>query len=155
MALLKFFKHCPPNRIEPTFNGRHWSDIEMQNCWNPCIPISNIVPKVAILTIFKPHLLPNGKSDWAKTWWEALGLYRDSALLKPFCYDIHEGFHSSHLEDLQLLGHLELWSRSLMLWSVDYCPSLISMSVGIFSHFWHLHQNHIHDGNHGSFLESL
>ena len=77
-------------------DGRHWSDIEIQ---------------VAILKIFKPHLLQNGKSDWAKTWWDALGQHGDSELLKPFCYGIHDGRHSSHLEDLQLLAHLELCSR--------------------------------------------
>ena len=37
--------------------------------------------------------------------------------------------------------------------SVDYGPSLIHMSVSIFSHFCHLHQNHIHNGNHGAILK--
>ena len=65
-----------------------------------------MVPKVAILKIFKPHLLLNGKSDWAKTRWKALGRHGDSELLKLFCNDIRDGCHSSHLEDLQLLAHL-------------------------------------------------
>ena len=38
----------------------------------------------AILKVFKPHLLPNGKSDLAKTWWEALERHGDSELLKSF-----------------------------------------------------------------------
>ena len=32
--------------------------------------------------IFKPYLLPNRKSDWAETWWEASGQDGDSELLK-------------------------------------------------------------------------
>ena len=39
---------------------------------------------MAILKIFKLQLLPNGKSDWGKTWWVALGRHGDSELLKPF-----------------------------------------------------------------------
>ena len=41
-----------------------------------------MAPKVAILKSFKPHLLLNGKSDLAKTWWEALGWHGNSELLK-------------------------------------------------------------------------
>ena len=36
----------------------------------------------AILKIFKWHLHPNRKSDWAETWWEASEQHRDSELLK-------------------------------------------------------------------------
>ena len=39
---------------------------------------------VAILKFFKWRLLPNRKSDWAKTWLDALELYRDLDLLKWF-----------------------------------------------------------------------
>ena len=39
--------------------------------------------------------------------------------------------------------------------AVDHGPSLIHMSISMFSHFQNLHQNHIHDGNHGSHLVSL
>ena len=101
------------------------------------------------------NLICSWKSDWAKTWWEAFGRHRDSALLKPFCYDIHDGCHSSHLEDLQLLAHLELCSRpayAVVCWHV---LSLIRMSISNFSHFRHLHQNDIHDGLHGSHLGHL
>ena len=67
---------------------------------------------MAVLKILKPHLLLNGMSDCAKTWWEVLGRHGDSDLLKTFCYNILGGHHSSHLEDLLLLTHLELCSRS-------------------------------------------
>ena len=87
---------------------------------------------MAILKIFKPHQLPNGKSDRAKTWWEALGRHGDSELLKPFCYDIHDG---SHLEGLQLLPHLSFAPGQLMPWSIDHGPSLIRMSISKFSQF--------------------
>ena len=40
--------------------------------------------KVAILKIFKPHLLPNGKSDWAETWWEELGRHGEPEMLNHF-----------------------------------------------------------------------
>ena len=38
---------------------------------------------MAILKIFKPCLLPNRKSDWAQTWWEALGWQGDLELCPP------------------------------------------------------------------------
>ena len=126
--------------IEPKLDWQHRSSIEIQNCWKLFW---------AILKIFKPHLLPNVKSYWAKTWWEAFGQNGDSELLKIFCYDIHDGFCSSQFEDLLLSAHLELMS-----WSVDHGPSLILL-VSNFSHFRHLHQNCIHDGSHGGHLESL
>ena len=65
--------------------------------------------------MFKPYLLSNGMSDWAKTWWEALGWHENSELLKTFCYHIHDGRQSSNLEALLL--------------SVVYGQSLISMSI--------------------------
>ena len=55
----------------------------------------------AILKFFKRHLIPNNKSDWAETWWEALESYRDSELLKSFCSRIQDGRHGGHLEILQ------------------------------------------------------
>ena len=72
-------------RIKPKLDLWHQSGIEIQNCWNCSNPISEMAPKVAILKIFKLHLLPDGKSDWAKTWWEAFGWHGDSELLKTFC----------------------------------------------------------------------
>ena len=48
------------------------------------------------------HLLPNRKSDWAKSWWEASQQHRDSELLKSFLSDIQDGRHSGHLEILQV-----------------------------------------------------
>ena len=63
--------------------------------------------RVAILKIFKPLLLLNGELDRAKTWWEALERHGDSELLKSFCYDIQDGRHGGHLENLQLLSALK------------------------------------------------
>ena len=51
----------------------------------------------AILKFFKRHLLPNRRLDWAKTWWEALELHRDSELLKLFCSNIQDGHHGGHM----------------------------------------------------------
>ena len=83
-------------------------------------------------------------SDWAKTWWEALGWHGDSELLKTFCY---------------VLLRYPLWPHfapgQLMPWPVNHGPSLNRMSVSNFPHFRHLHQNHIHDGRQGGHLESL
>ena len=114
-------------RIEPKLDLRHRSNIEIQNCWK--LFWSNIWdgPHVAILKIFKPHLLHNGKSDWAKIWWEAFRRHGNLELLNIFCYDFHDGCRSSHLEELLLLALLEL-----MPWSVDHGLSLIRMSVGNF-----------------------
>ena len=39
---------------------------------------------MAVLKIFKPHLLPNPKSHLAQTWWEALVPHGDLELLKSF-----------------------------------------------------------------------
>ena len=55
----------------------------------------------AILKTFKPHLLPNPKSDWAQTWLEAFGSHGDSELLKSFCSHIQDGHDGGHLENLQ------------------------------------------------------
>ena len=56
---------------------------------------------LSILKIFKWHLLPNRKSDWAETWWEASEQHRDSEWLKSFCSDIQDGCYSGHLENLE------------------------------------------------------
>ena len=54
------------------------------------------------------------------------GWHWDSELLKNICYDIHDGRHSSHLENLLLLAHLELCSRSAyaMVYPSSLCPSV-------------------------------
>ena len=94
-----------------------------------------MVPKLAILKIFKPHLLPNGKSDLAKTWLMALGRHGNLKLLKRFCYDTYDGRHSSHFEGLQLLTLLELCIRSAYAvdYVVDHGPSLVRMFVSNFT----------------------
>ena len=55
----------------------------------------------AILKTVKPHLLRNPKSDWAQTWWMALGPYGGLELLKSFHSDIQDGRHVGHLGNLQ------------------------------------------------------
>ena len=77
----------------------------------------------------------NGKSDWAKNWWKALGPHGDSELLKLFCHNIYDGGHSSHLEALQLLAHLEHCSSQLMPWSVDHDQSIIVCTSVVFCIF--------------------
>ena len=77
----KIFKpHLFPSWIELKLDGRNWSDIQIQKFWNDSVPISKMTATVAILKIFKPRLLKNGKWDWAQTWWEALGWHRDIEL---------------------------------------------------------------------------
>ena len=51
-----------------------------------------------IMKISKQHLLLNGNSDWAKTWWEGLGQHGDLELIKLFCYDIQNSRHGGLLK---------------------------------------------------------
>ena len=77
--------------------------------------ISKMATAGAILKVFKWHLLPYYKSDWAKTWWEAFERHGDSELLKSFRSDIQDGHHSSHLEIIQttsLPNHKLDWAES-------------------------------------------
>ena len=55
----------------------------------------------AILKFFKRRLLPNRKSKWTETWWEASKWNRDSELLKSFRSGIQDGRHGGNLEILQ------------------------------------------------------
>ena len=64
--------------------------------------ISEMAAMLAILKIFKRHLLPNSKLDWDETWWEALAQHRDSEWLKLFHSDIQDGCHVDHLGNLQI-----------------------------------------------------
>ena len=73
-----------PCWIELKLDGRHWEDMEIQNCYNQFVLISKIAATASILKIFKPHLLLNAKLDWAQAWLEALGRHGDSELLKSF-----------------------------------------------------------------------
>ena len=57
---------------------------------------------MAILKFFKRHLLPNRKSDWAESWWEASQWHKYSELLKSFRSDIQDGRHGGHIEILQM-----------------------------------------------------
>ena len=62
----------------------------------------------AILKIFKPCLLqPSWKLDGAETWRKASGQHGDLELLKWFCSDVQDGYHGSHLENLQITSATE------------------------------------------------
>ena len=50
---------------------------------------------------FSCYLLPNGKSNWTKTWWKALGQHGNLELLMSFRSDIQDGHHGDNLENLQ------------------------------------------------------
>ena len=99
------------SRIELKLEGRHWSDTEIQNCYNHSVLISKMAAMLAILKIstamwtilkiFNCYLLLNGKSGWAKIWWKASGQHGDLELRKSFSSNIQDGHHSSHLENLQ------------------------------------------------------
>ena len=72
--------------------------MEIQNFQNHLTPIAN---KAAILKTFKQHILPNGMSDCAETWWESLDRPGDSEVLKVFCSDIQDDCFCCHLGNLQ------------------------------------------------------
>ena len=46
-------------------------------------------PMAAIFKLFKRHILSNGNSDWADTWWEISGRHGDSELLKSIRSHCH------------------------------------------------------------------
>ena len=56
----------------------------------------------AILKVVICYLLPNGKSDGAKTWGKASGQHGDLESLKWFLSDIQDDHHGSHLENLNI-----------------------------------------------------
>ena len=73
---------------------------------------------MAILKFSKGHFIPNRRSDWAKTWWEASERHRDSELLKLlfffffFFFDIQEfllKFFKRHLLPNRNLDRAETW----------------------------------------------
>ena len=128
-AILKFFKgHQTGSWIEPKLDGKHWSDIHIQNCLNCSIWLSKMAFWAAILKILKPHLLPNSKSDRAQTWCEALGPHGDLELIKSFRSDIQDGRHVSHLENLQTaspLAVLKVFNCYLLPNSVRWSGNLV------------------------------
>ena len=97
-------------RIKPKLDGRHRSDMEIQNCQNRFVPIykmawrwpswksSNLICSQMVSQI-EPKLGGRHCATWrfriAKTI-----LFR------------YPRWHSSHLEHLQLLAHLELGSKT-------------------------------------------
>ena len=87
--------------IELKLSRRHCGNMEIQNCENRSIPISKMAALAAILKSFKRQLLPNPKSDYAETWWEASQWHRDSKLLKLFCSVSKMATRDGHLEILQ------------------------------------------------------
>ena len=56
-------------------------------------------PSVYIFSCFRHQ---NRKSDWAETWWEALGLHANSEMLKSLRSDIEDGHHGDHLQSLHI-----------------------------------------------------
>ena len=62
------------SRIEPKLDGRHHSDTDSELLKSFCSSIQD-----------GRHLLPNHRSDWAETWWEAS--------VKWFCSNIQDGRH--------------------------------------------------------------
>ena len=57
VAILKF-PSKPVNWIEPKPDGKHWSDIEIQNCLNRYVWLSKMAAWASILKILKQHLFP-------------------------------------------------------------------------------------------------
>ena len=86
------------SQIEQKLDGRYHSDTEIQNCYNRSVPISKTTTTTAIFKFFKQHLLPNHKSDWAKTWWEA----SQSDIEIQNCWNLSDIQDGSHLEILQI-----------------------------------------------------
>ena len=79
-----------------------------------------MVAVAAILKFFKRHLLANGRSDWAKTLWEASERHRDSELLTLFRSDLRDGRHAAILKFFKWyllpshkLGWAETWWEAL------------------------------------------
>ena len=71
--------------------------------------ISNrIVSMMAAMKVFNCYLLPNSKSDGAKTWRKASEQHDDLELLNWFRCDIQDGHHDSHLENLQIISAAEI-----------------------------------------------
>ena len=88
-------------------------------CWplsvpHPCLSVTfshfrhlhqnriHLAAMAAILKVFSCYLLPNSKSEGAKTWWKASGQHGDLELLKLFHSGIQDGHHGSCLENLQI-----------------------------------------------------
>ena len=100
----------------------------------------------AILKIFKPHLLMNGKSNWPETWSEALECYGDSELLKWFLSDIQDGRHGARLGILQTsLKPKSDWAETWREASGWHGGSELLKSFS----------SNIHDGGDGGKLETL
>ena len=80
----------------------------------PCL-LSVVRPSVVNISHFW-HLLRERKSEWAETWWEALGPHGNSELSKSFRSGIQDCRHGGHLENLQTTSppeHLRVGFRVL------------------------------------------
>ena len=69
--------------------------------------VSMMATTAAILKVFNCYLLPNRKSDGAETWWKTSGHHGDLELLKYSLSDNQDGYHGSHLENLQITSASE------------------------------------------------
>ena len=106
MAILKFFKqHLLSNPksdwAETWWEASQWHRFsELLKLF--CSEIQTLswieLKLVAIMKFYKLHLLPNPKSDWAETWWEASQRFK---LQKSFHSNIQDSCHGGHLEILQ------------------------------------------------------
>ena len=85
--------------IELKLCGRQWCSWRFRI---RCVPISKMTATAAVLKIFKPHLLPNAKADWAKTWSGAFKQHGDSVLLKSFHSNVQDYGNGGHLETAQI-----------------------------------------------------
>ena len=117
------------SRFKPKLCGRHWWRFRIakkkKKKKNPPPPKKKrhfvTISKMAtttILKVFNCYLLPNGKSDWAETWWKALGQRGNLEMLKSFRSDIKDSHHSGHLEIFkphlpQKLDWAESWWEAL------------------------------------------
>ena len=78
VAILIFFKDhlfSPIHQIESKLGVRCQGNMEIQNCSNHSILISNLAPMTIILIFFQRHNFPNHicMSDYTETCWKASG----------------------------------------------------------------------------------
>ena len=147
--------------IEPKLDRKHRSDIEIQNNLNLQFgyPIWLMAAWAVILKFLKLHMLPNPKSDWAQTWWKALGPHGYLVLLKSFCSDIQDGCHVSHFENLQISppAILKVFNCYLLLYSKSDGAETLWKTSGQHEDLELLKwfRSDIQVGRHGSHLENL
>ena len=98
-ANLKFSKqHLLKTVLELSRNSMEDIRVtEIQNCKNSSVSISKMAATATILKFYKQHLLPNRKSDWAETRWEASEWHKDLELRKSFRSNIQKWYKDPEL----------------------------------------------------------